>query len=70
VFLCSVCEKEISRGWYCYKCYKEFRGDIEANVPWTRFVQNEEKRRRRQPEFFHLFEGYDFSEDERIVRGD
>ena len=67
MFLCSICERTISRGWYCYPCYKEHQKDIEANEPWTRFVQNEEKRRRRQPVFFCLDDKYEFSNDEQIV---
>lgn len=55
-FKCSICERRISRGWYCYNCYKEYRTEIEANEPWTRFLQNEEKRRRRKPSLLYLGE--------------
>lgn len=55
-FLCSICEREITRGWYCYKCYIEYRQDIESNQPWTRFLQNQEKRRRREPIFIYIGE--------------
>ena len=53
-FLCSICSRNISRGWYCYGCYKTYRSEIESNQPWTRFVQNEEKTRRRRPQLFFL----------------
>lgn len=54
---CAICEKRISYGWYCYSCYKKYKSDIESNEPWTRFVQNEEKRRRREKRYLvHLGE--------------
>lgn len=67
--LCSICERVISRGWYCYKCYKEHQIDIESNKPWTRFVQNEEKRRRREHVFARLDVDYIVYDPNQVVIG-
>lgn len=48
MFLCSICEKTIYYGWYCYTCYKKFKLEIESKKPWAKYLQNEEKRRRRR----------------------
>lgn len=68
-YLCSICERRISRGWYCYHCYQKYREDIEANEPWTRFVQSEEKERRRRPTLTLVYLGdkWDISDDRRLV---
>lgn len=49
IYLCSICETRLSRNeWYCYSCYQRFKIDIESKQPWCKFLQNEEKRRRRK----------------------
>ena len=48
-YLCSICDAKVIRGrYYCYVCYKKYRTEIESKQDWTRFLQNEEKKRRRQ----------------------
>jgi len=68
-FLCSICLKRISRGWYCPKCYKEHKEAIQAKAPWTRFLQYEEKNRRRRPTLALVYLGdrYDISDDGRLI---
>jgi len=56
MFVCSICEKVISSSWYCYVCYEQYKSEILAKEPWTRFLQNEEKRRRRRLKKSNEFE--------------
>lgn len=65
--LCSICERHINRDWYCYRCYHKYKEDIESKKPWAKFLQNEEKKRRRQPVMWCLGSNYDISNDGRIV---
>ena len=46
-FRCSICEKRISRGWFCYKCYSAHKEDILSKKEWTKVMQNWEQQRRR-----------------------
>lgn len=57
------------RGWYCYRCYLEFRSDIEDNALWTRYIQNLEKKRRRAPILPVIFLGdkFDITDDGHLV---
>lgn len=68
-FLCSICERRIIKGWYCYRCYIEFRSEIEDNLPWTRYIQNLEKRRRREPTppIVYLGDRFDITDDGHLV---
>ena len=66
-FRCSICERRINRGWYCYTCYQEHREDIETNQSWTRYVQNEEKRRRRQPVIPRIDGECDVADDGTVI---
>jgi len=66
---CSICERVISRGWYCYKCYQAYKADILVKSPWTRYLQNLEMERRRtkQVEEINLGAKYNISDDGEIV---
>jgi len=52
--LCSICGKRVGRDWYCYTCYKKYQDDIKSNKPWTKFLQSEEKKRRRRIQLIYL----------------
>lgn len=65
--LCSICERYINRDWYCYSCYHKYKEDIESKKSWTKFLQNEEKRRRRQPVLWYLDRQHDISDTGQIV---
>jgi hypothetical protein len=59
-YLCSVCGAKIVRGrYFCYKCYCKFKSEIISKQPWTLFLQNEEKRRRRHLDMIYLGETED-----------
>jgi hypothetical protein len=67
--LCSICGDKIWRDWYCYKCYQKYKKDIKGNSPWTKFLQNLEKKRRREPiiPMVYLGDKYDISNDGRLM---
>ena len=59
-YLCSVCGINVARGkYFCYACYSKYKNEILSKEPWTVFLQNEEKRRRRHPGMIYIGEAED-----------
>jgi hypothetical protein len=66
---CSICECNISRGWFCRKCYELWKDNILSKKQWVRYLQNYESRRRRQPQLQIIYLGdmFDIDNDRNLV---
>lgn len=73
---CSVCEVEIHGGYFCWQCYTMHKHDILSKMEWTRFLVNEENKRRRKLRlahelnirFVYLGDDWDVTTEGKLVR--
>lgn len=79
-YKCAICENKIYRfdRYFCFHCYSLFKEDIRSKKEWTRFVVNEEAKRRRKEKsewensigIVYLGDEYDIDNEGNLVRGE
>ena len=79
-YRCAICETKVYRfdHYFCLRCYDLFKDDIHDKKEWTRFIINEEAKRRRREKsekrrsisVVYLGDELDIDDEGSLVRGE
>ena len=68
---CAICDVRVFKGYFCKKCYKEYKNDIFGGAAWIKCCKNFEQIRRRKvskdPPMVHLGDKWDIDNDNNLV---
>ena len=76
VYKCAICSTQLyinnPRTYFCKSCYLTYKDDIIKKVEWTKFVVNEEAKRRRRDKnhivLIYLGDKWDIDLDGNLIR--
>lgn len=67
---CCICGVSVNKGYYCLRCYNEFKHDIIGKAEWVKALRLSEIRERRYMPgviFIYLGDDYDIDIDGNLV---